>query len=240
MTDSELAQGVLVVVPTFGDSASIGRLVNEIQSLGNRFQALVIDDGSHEPIPAQEGALSVRLPANFGLGVAMHVAFDHAQMAGYSYVVRVDGDGQHLTKDIPRLVKCLDEGSDVVIGERGLRLRSGSLREILAFSIKWYLFAASRLVAGRRLPKDVTSGFQGFGPKAISALNSSSMDIERYPEPQLLIAALKDGLKVQSVPIEEQARSSGRSTIDFGKGFQILYRFNILLLRQIVQRSRPR
>jgi len=237
MTGSELAQGVLVVVPTFGDSASIGRLVNEIQSLGNRFQALVIDDGSHEPIPAQEGALSVRLPANFGLGVAMHVAFDHAQAAGYTYVVRVDGDGQHLTQDIPRLVKCLDEGSDVVIGERGLRLRSASLREILAFCIKWYFFMASRLVAGRKLPKDVTSGFQGFGPRAILALNSD-MDIERYPEPQLLIAALKAGLKVQSIQVEEQSRSSGRSTIDVGKGVQIVYRFNILLLRQIVQRKR--
>jgi dolichol-phosphate mannosyltransferase len=95
---------VLILIPTYNDFARLGELIGEIERSIGDARILVIDDGSAVPIDlnsSSKGVLYVRLPDNYGLGVCMQVAFDHALYNGYDSLVRVDADGQHPVSSVP-------------------------------------------------------------------------------------------------------------------------------------------
>ena len=47
------------------------------------------------------------LPHHLGLGGCVQAGYKLAYELGYDYVIRVDGDGQHDPRDIPRLLETL-------------------------------------------------------------------------------------------------------------------------------------
>ena len=232
---SEVHDQVLVLIPTFGDTSHLADLVAEVRGLGPRYEVLIVDDGSpvavaHASLPQ---ALVVRLPDNMGLGVATHVAFDYAARFGHGYLIRIDGDAQHPPANIPRVLSALEDGADLVVGQRIRQRFRASARFFLSETTKAYMALVSRLVGGRQVPTDVTSGFLGFGTRALSLLNQC--ELERYPEPQICILAARKGLNIRKVSFDPRPRTSGSSTITWLRGFQIIYRFNILVLREILQ-----
>lgn len=235
----EESDRVLVLIPTFGDTLHLAELAAEIHNLGERYDVLVVDDGSPSAVDERSlpHVLVVRLPDNMGLGVATHVAFDYAIRFGYRYLVRIDGDAQHPPANIPRILDALIGGADLVVGERERQKFEHTVRSLFSEGAKKYMALVSRAVGGKRVPKDVTSGFLGFGTKAISLL--SNHDLERYPEPQICILAARHELDVRTISFESSPRETGSSTITWLRGFQILYRFNILALREILQRTPP-
>ena len=232
---SEVHDQVLVLVPTFGDTSHLAELVAEVRGLGPRYEVLIVDDGS--PVAVDQAtlpdALLVRLPDNMGLGVATHVAFDYAAQFGYGYLIRIDGDAQHPPTNIPRVLSALEDGADLVVGQRSRQPFRASARFCLSEAAKAYMALVSRLVGGRQVPVDVTSGFLGFGTSALSLLNQC--ELERYPEPQICILAARKRLNIRTISFDHRPRTSGSSTITWLRGFQIIYRFNILALREVLQ-----
>ena len=114
------ANDVLVVVPAFNEAASIGQVLDGIQSHG--FRVLVIDDGSTDEtsvVAHQKNAIVLSLPLNVGVGGALRCGFRYAVENGFSAVIQCDADGQHLPSHLDDLVQAANRtDAHMMIGSR--------------------------------------------------------------------------------------------------------------------------
>ena len=61
----------------------------------------------------------VSLPFDLGIGGAVQTGFKLAREEGFDVAVRLDGDGQHIAAELPKLLSpILDGTSDIVVGSR--------------------------------------------------------------------------------------------------------------------------
>ena len=106
-----------VVIPAFGESASIAALVNELTAAAHWKEILVIDDGSADDTAARAtsaGARVIRHPYNKGNGAAVKSG---VRAASGEWILILDGDGQHRVEDALRIVHALGI-YDLVVGAR--------------------------------------------------------------------------------------------------------------------------
>jgi glycosyltransferase involved in cell wall biosynthesis len=231
---------VLVFVPSYNDNVRASEIAQTILAASSNYRPLVIDDGSLVPIAPEAAGpdgLQFRMPDNFGLGVITHIAFDHALSAGYSAVVRIDGDGQHSVADIPRLLEPIQNGTaDFVVGSRtNHRAGSGGVNWLRAV-VKAYFSILARMVTGGRAPGDINTGFFAANRTALALLNQFTL--ERYPEPQLIVTACREGLRVREVEIEQRERGQGRTTLGAGQALRMVYRFNVFVINEVMRERR--
>lgn len=224
-------------MPTLNDVEHLEAITDEINGLDGSFTVLVLDDGSSVPVKdaaSESDHLHFRLPANFGLGVCTHIAFDHALHRGYQAVVRVDADGQHPVKMIPALLAKLNAGeADIVMASRSNRNHGSGWRLMISRFVRGYMSAMARLLTRGGVSGDVNSGFFAVNRNAMTFLNTCRL--ERFPEPQMYILACRHGLRVAEVPVEQMARKHGSSTLTFGHALRMVYRFNIFVLSELLQ-----
>jgi glycosyltransferase involved in cell wall biosynthesis len=99
----------LAVVPAYNEAATVGTVVGALHRDAPGWDVLVIDDGSTDDtaaVAAAAGARVVRLPFNLGIGGAVQAGFRYAREEQYDLMVQVDGDGQHVPSEIPRLLEA--------------------------------------------------------------------------------------------------------------------------------------
>ena len=68
----------------------------------------VINDGSGDRTQAEAaeaGAVVLPLPVNLGYGAALETGYTFACDGGYDAVLQMDGDGQHLASELPKLLR---------------------------------------------------------------------------------------------------------------------------------------
>ncbi len=83
-------------------------------------EVIVVDDGSTDETGKQAlatGATVLRHIINLGKGAALKTGCEYAIRRGHERLVEMDSDGQHDPKDIPKLLKALND-SDFVLGAR--------------------------------------------------------------------------------------------------------------------------
>lgn len=196
-----------VLIPCLNEEKAIGAVVKSTLRLG--VPVIVIDDGSDDRTPEIVKTLPVTLlrhDRRQGKGEALRTGFRAALQQGFDAVVTMDGDGQHLAEDIPRLVDVGQRFPDhIVIGARLLqreqqpkgRRRANALAD---WGISW---ACAQPVA------DTQSG-QRWYPR--SALELVELDAQNFVfEAAVLIAASRDkGLGIVSVPIASRYDGSLR------------------------------
>jgi len=119
-----------VVVPLYNEEESLPHLVEQLlQALrptGERFELVLVNDGSSDRTAEVLQRLSKEVPElvgvllrkNYGQTAAMAAGFDEAQG---DVIVSLDGDLQNDPADIPLLLSTLREGYDLVIGWRHRR-----------------------------------------------------------------------------------------------------------------------
>jgi dolichol-phosphate mannosyltransferase len=116
----------LVCAPTYNEVESIGLLLDAILALPEKFDVLIIDDGSTDGTQAAIEVRAARDPhvglidrgRKLGIGSAHRLAWLHARRLGYARIVTLDADLSHDPADIPRLLAALDAGADVALGSR--------------------------------------------------------------------------------------------------------------------------
>ncbi len=118
---------VSVVIPIFNEEENIPPLLEKIEaaltSLGRPFEVIMVDDGSTDRSAQVLRGLKPRYPwlkviflrRNFGQSAAFTAGIDHARG---EIIVTMDGDLQNDPADIPKLLKKIEEGYDVVSGWR--------------------------------------------------------------------------------------------------------------------------
>ena len=115
---------ISVVVPLYNEEDNVVAMQRELSEAltGIDYELVLVDDGSSDATVARvERTDRVRLlcfEKNAGQSAAMHAGIHSARGA---VIVTIDGDLQNDPKDIPALVKKLDEGFDLACGYRAKR-----------------------------------------------------------------------------------------------------------------------
>jgi glycosyltransferase involved in cell wall biosynthesis len=217
----------LILIPAYNEEKAIGFVIQEVREKLGNVPILVVDDCSTDAtltIARQAGADVLSLPFHLGLGGAVQAGYRLAYELGYSFVVRIDGDGQHDPSDVPEILKALREsGCQMVIGSRFLnsdhphtslvrRIGTGFFRLVL------------RPILGKQV-RDPTSGFVGVNRQALEVF-SRSFPLE-YPEIEALVVLQRRAFQFVEVPVRMRPRRAGRSTITALKS--VYYIVHVLL-----------
>lgn len=164
------AKDTWFIIPAYNEEFTIVNVVNE--ALGKGFSVVVVDDASSDNTVQnanKSGAHIVALPINLGQGAAISVGLKYALDEGAEVIVTFDADGQHRLEDAVSMIKKLDEGFDVVLGNRfitkaGIDSVPKSRRLLLKLAV-FYVRLISRLPVG-----DAHNGLRVLTRRAASSI----------------------------------------------------------------------
>jgi glycosyltransferase involved in cell wall biosynthesis len=198
-----------VVIPLYNEAESLSQLhaelVAALEGLGRSWEILYLDDGSQDGSDRAISALAAGDPRvrglsfrrNFGKSAALAVGF---RLARGQWVATLDADLQDDPAELPRLVKALEGGLDLVSGWKQDR------QDPVSKTLPSRLFnAVTGAAAGVRL-HDFNCGFKLYRREVVEA-------IEVYGELHRFLPALAHwrGFRVGEVPVRHRARRFGRS-----------------------------
>ena len=201
-----LAARTCVVIPALNESLRIREVV--AGALAHCPNVFVIDDGSADGTSdciADLPVILLRHATRRGKGASLREGFAEALERGFDGVLTMDGDGQHLADDIPRLLDAaVRYPGSLIIGSR-LRKRSQQpIHRRLANEFGDWGIAFG---CGYRIA-DTQSG-QRYYPASVIALDDVPGEDFVF-EAQLLISASHTlGARCVSVPIESRYQGPG-------------------------------
>ncbi len=115
---------VSLVIPVFNEEENLDELIRRCletcRTIGKRFEIILVDDGSRDSSPQKihqaakdhnGNVVGVLLNRNYGQHAAVTAGFAEARG---NIIVTLDADLQNPPEEIPRLVKKIEEGYDVV------------------------------------------------------------------------------------------------------------------------------
>ena len=157
------------------------------------------------------GAQVLPLPHHLGLGRGcVQAGYKLAYELGFSFVIRVDGDGQHDPADIPRVLERLrTTGCDMVIGSRFVSDNGSTTGAVRSLGIRFFRLVL-RPILGKPV-HDPTSGFVGVNRRALDVFRGSfPLD---YPEIEALVVLQRRRFQFEEVPCHMRPRTTGRSSL---------------------------
>ena len=227
MTQAAHSDSLLVIVPAFNEQDAIAGVVRSVHEHMPGVRVLVIDDCSVDDTLSnarQAGAEVLALPHHLGLGGCVQAGYKLAYELGFEYVIRVDGDGQHDARDIPRIFdKLKSSGCEMVIGSRFLADNGSRTGAIRSLGIRFFRLVL-RPILGKPV-HDPTSGFVGVNRKALGVF-SRTFPLE-YPEIEALVVLERRRFRFEEVPCTMLPRTTGRSSITALKS--LYYIFHVLM-----------
>jgi glycosyltransferase involved in cell wall biosynthesis len=188
---------VCALIPAFNEADVIASVVRETQKYLSTI--FVIDDGSTDgtgEIAKNSGAICIRLSRNCGKGAAIRKGIEYIEGLGFSHVLILDGDGQHLPSDIPSLIRTAsDQNADMVIGTRSFGLDHMPRERFFSNSLG---SKATSLLLGREI-RDSQCGFRLI---RLDKLRNLHLRAKKYEiEMEILIKMSRAGYNIAQAPI---------------------------------------
>lgn len=210
---NDCGQKILVVIPAYNEETRVGKVVRSVKSVVPEATILVIDDCSTDRTKEEAekaGAFLISHPINLGYASSLESGYLCALKNEFDIVVQMDGDGQHLAEEIPKiLAPLLKREVDIVIGSRYLSADS-SYKTTLARRLGKSIFGAIFYLMTKYNITDPTSGFQCLNRKAFKLFASGHFP-DDFPDTDVLLIAHYAGLRVKEVPVIMVERSGGES-----------------------------
>jgi glycosyltransferase involved in cell wall biosynthesis len=195
---------VAVVIPALNEALRIRDVVQG--ALAHCDQVILIDDGSDDDTCARVADLPVtvlRHARRMGKGASLRDGFGEALRRGFRGVLTMDGDGQHLADDIPRLLAAANRHPQcVIIGARLRKRAQQPLYRRLANNFGDWGIAWG---TGYRIA-DSQSG-QRYYPAAVAGLADVPGEDFVFEAQILISAAQQLGTRCVSVPIESRYKT---------------------------------
>ncbi len=139
----------------------------------------------------------MRHRTNLGKGAALRTGLQLLAERGFDRVVTMDGDGQHLSDQIPALLRVSDENPRaLVIGAR--QVEPGLVSPMRGFGNR-FANRWVRIACGQELP-DTQAGFRVYPVRATLALGTRAQHFGF--ETEVLIRAARAGLPIRSVVVK--------------------------------------
>lgn len=204
-----------IVMPAFNEDEGIRGFIDEIResvsSLADRVTFHVADDRSTDATAkvfddVADVTVEVQ-PVNRGHGPTALAAYRAGLATDPSLIVHVDGDGQFLGRDFPRLIAALvDADADVVHGVRDGRTDPW-YRQALTAAVGLLI----ALAAGRRIP-DVNTPLRAYRPEALRILVDAVPVDATVPHVHFSLAEARGGFTVRYLRVASIPRRGESST----------------------------
>lgn len=190
----------LVVIPCFNEGQNLQSVITDLKKAGVK-NILVVNDGSGDDTAQVAKKNKVELVnhiVNRGLGAALGTGFAYALKNNYDVLVTFDGDGQHVSSDLPGLLKpIVNNKADVVIGSRFV----GKLKKMPIDRLFLNLLSNIMTLCFYGVwASDSQSGLRAFNKKAIGAIKIKTDKMEVSSEFYREIK--RNNLRLKEVPIE--------------------------------------
>jgi glycosyltransferase involved in cell wall biosynthesis len=203
---------VTILMPCLNEAETLAVCVRKaraaIAETGRVGEVLVADNGStdgSQAIAAEEGARVLPVPVR-GYGAALNAGIENATT---DYILMADADDSYDFSHLPRFVAKLDEGSDLVMGNR---FQGGILNGAMP-PLHRYLGNPVLSFIGRlffRVPTgDFHCGIRAFRTDKMRALNLRTTGMEFASE--MVVKAALSGLKITEVPTTLQPDGRSRA-----------------------------
>ena len=184
---------IAICIPAYNEENSIEKIIKKSKSYSEL--VVVCDDGSDDntsKIAKSAGALVLKHEINCGKGAAMKTLFNYCREKNIDVMITIDGDGQFLPDEIPKILSpILEKKCDVVIGFRYANsLEMPKYRKVGNKMLDKFTNLASDLSF-----RDTQGGFRAYSKNAINKINFSTNGFG--VDSEILIDAAKKGLKIQ-------------------------------------------
>ncbi|MEP7042348.1 MAG: glycosyltransferase family 2 protein [Dokdonella sp.] len=200
---------IAVVIPALNEERAIRGVVQAVLEICPN--VILIDDGSTDATLQRVADLPIsviRHATPLGKGQGLRDGFRKARELGFDAVIAMDGDGQHLAEDIPRLLAAARRYPEhIVIGAR-VRHRENQpparrrANDFADWGISW----------GCGLPVVDTQSGQRYYPLGALELVDLAADDFVFEAALLIAAAREKNVGIVSVPIESRYQGEFRAS----------------------------
>ncbi|HEX2437906.1 MAG TPA: glycosyltransferase family 2 protein [Methylomirabilota bacterium] len=196
----------LIVIPVFDEASTVGRVVAGARQHG---PVVVVDDGSRDDsadVAAQAGAEVLRHGRRLGKAQALLSGVAAARRRGATFLVTLDGDGQHDPAAIPALLHAAQSAPRaVVVGNRldgpgTLPVARRNAIHVASFFASW---------TSRTKVRDSQSGFRVYPLALFDEVRTRRGGF--VFETEILLAAAARGWAVEEVGVAAIPRGGERS-----------------------------
>ncbi|MBI2653394.1 glycosyltransferase family 2 protein [Candidatus Woesearchaeota archaeon] len=197
-----------IVIPVMNEAGNIIALYEKLKSVLAKInhEIIYVDDGGTDDTPNIIAKLQkrdnkirlVQFRRNFGKSAALAAGFRNAEG---SVIITMDGDLQDDPSDIPKLLKRIDDGFDLVVGWKQKKYKWYELKLIPS---KIFNLLTSMLT-GVRL-HDIDCPFKAFRREVTNGLSIYG-ELYRY----IPVLVHQKGFKVTEVEVKNLPRKYGKS-----------------------------
>ncbi len=210
-----------VVIPVYNEKESITNLCKKLEqtlsTMNLKYEVLLIDDGSTDGtfeklIKVHDKNKSfkvIRFRKNFGQTSAISAGFDFSEG---EVVITLDADLQNDTRDIPILMKKINEGYDIVSGWRVNRKDKTVTRKFPS------------MIANKIISKLTGVYLHDYGCTLKAYRRAVIKNIDLYGEMHRYIPAIASwmGVSVAEVPVRHHSRKYGKSKYGVSRTIKVI------------------
>ncbi len=228
------AVDVSVVIPCLNEAESIGQCVTAAQHVLDEHslhgEVVVVDNGSEDgsgTLARLAGARVVDEPRR-GYGSAYLAGFASARG---DYIVMIDADLTYDFEEIPHFVRELDDGAELVMGNRMEALQPGAMPMLSRIGNP--LLSGFLNLLFRTPVRDAHCGMRALRRDVLPLLGLQATGMELASE--MVIRAARGGLEIRELPIALHPREGESKLSPFRDGWRhlrlmLVYHPNFLFL----------
>ena len=220
---------IVITIPAYNEGDTIGTVIKDIHEVmkdnSYNYKILVVDDGSKDKtkeIARNEGAIVCSHSKNYGLAETFNTEIKKSLELNADVIVHIDADTQYKPIEIPKLIKEIENGYDLVLGSRF----KGTI-EIMPLIKKIGNKAFSKVISQITNTKisDGQTGFRAFTREVAKKIKIASD--HTYTQEQI-IRAVKEKFKIKEVPVYFAKRKDKSRLISNPFGYAIRAWINII------------
>ena len=214
-------KGISIVIPLYNEEQNAPLMYSELtqvlSSMDYEYELIFVDDGSSDKTIRSLVTVSKNDPRvcviefrkNFGQTAAMAAGLEHSR---YSIVVTLDGDLQNDPAEIPKMVKKLNEGYDLVAGWRKDRQDTFINRKLPSMIANWII------------SKSTNVQLHDYGCTLKAMRHEVAKNIKLYGEMHRFIPALaaEYGAKICEMPVNHRPRIHGTSKYGISRTIRVV------------------
>ncbi len=193
---------IVVTIPAYNEEKTLGGVIKKIHEVmkNNRYDytVLAVDDGSEDgtaKTAKKAGAVVFSHPKNYGLAETFNTELKKALELKADVIVHIDADDQYRPEEIPKLIKEIGNGYDLVLGSR-FKGKIESMPLIKRLGNKAFSKVISNIT--RTKISDAQTGFRAFTKEVAEKINIISD--HTYTQEQI-IKAIRQKFRIKEVPI---------------------------------------
>lgn len=201
---------VSLVIPVFNEAENLDELYRELvdalEKSSRAFEVIFIDDGSADSswtvlrsLQQKDGRIKlIRLRRNFGQTAALAAGFDYARS---EIIISLDADLQNDPKDIPSLIRKIEEGYDIVNGWRRKRKDKFLSRRVPS------------IIANQLISRLTRVRLHDYGCTLKAFRSEVIKNVKLYGELHRFIPAIASqlGVRIAEVEVSHRPRKHGKS-----------------------------